>query len=396
MIGSQSFVWRDATQVNRVAMTESQRAGASPATSITNAAEEIAQFFSQARLQDRSLKERGLELYESPALRRVEEVDALLQIIWAKGETQDQAQQLAQQLLASAGNPSALDRQLRQINGSTEQFLLLSKALAQGSLHGGNDPAVEALRDRVDALWARDGVRIRADVNIAPGLADAEDKGAKDRQVYRDAVLDGGTLPRMLTLLVSQYGESIEAAVERLRRALGADMGAARPSLPVERLRAILHELFVLGALLPFLKNCRDLGRRAHLRRRKDLHRRAGEVVEGDEGDMLLGELAEWLPRWLTVGDVRTLLYHYGLSMEQGADAHSDDRESVSDASSTPRLSPQDRLLVLLHGVRSILQQIPERLFPDREHKLNADEVFVGLLDDLILGAADEPPQPQS
>lgn len=396
MLGPLSLAGRDSADAIRQASLSARPADA-PAVSLTDAAEEMAQFFSQVRLQERSLKERGLEAYQSPALRRVEEVEALLQVIWAdpKNKGNGNAQQLASQLLAFAGNPKSLDRTLKQVNGSTEQFLLLSKALAKGATQGNSSPALEFLRDRVDALWARDGVRIRADVNIAPWLAGAEDKGAKDRQAYHDAVLDGDTLPRTLTLLLARYGDGIEAAVERLRQALGADLGAARPSLPVERLRAIMHELFILGALLPFLKNCRDLGRRARLHKRKPRSPKIEEGSETDEGAALLGELAEWVPRWLTPGDVRSLLYQYGLSLDQQADGHGGGSTPESADGQATAMRESDRLLVVLHGIRSILRQVPDRLFPDREHKLNADQVLVGVLDNLILGEADEPPQPQ-
>jgi type III secretion system YopN/LcrE/InvE/MxiC family regulator len=397
MLGPLSLAGRDAAESIRQASFSASSAGA-PGISLTNAAEEMAQFFSQARLQERSLKERHLATYESPALRRVEEVEALLQVIWAdpKNKGNGDAQQLASQLLAFAGNPEALDRTLKQVNGSTEQFLLLSKALAQGATQGNGNPVLESLRDRVDALWARDGVRIRADVNIAPQLASAEDKGAKDRQAYHDAVLDGDTLPRTLMLLLARYGDGIEAAVERLRQALGADLVAARPSLPIERLRAILHELFMLGALLPFLMNCRDLGRRARLHKRKNLGSKAEDDAEADEGAALLGELAEWVPRWLTQGDVRSLLYQYGLSLDQQADSQGGGPTSPPADGKAAAMSESDRLLVVLHGIRSILRQVPERLFPDGEHKLNADQVLVGVLDNLILGEADEPPRPQN
>lgn len=398
MLGPLPLAGRDTVDAIRQ-LSLSATISDAPAISLTDAAEEMAQFFSQARLQERPLKERGLEAYESPALRRVEEVEALLQVLWAdpKNRGGREARQLASELLASADRPAALDRVLKQIPGSTEQFLLLSKALAEGSLQGGRDrPSLEVLRDRIDALWARDGVRIRADVNIAPGLAGAEDKGAKDRQAYRDAVLDGGTLPRTLTLLLTQYGSGIEAAVERLRHALGTDMAAFRPSLPVERLRAILHELFILGALLPFLKNCRDLGRRAHLQRRKDRHPTSGGIAMDDEGASLLGELAEWVPRWLTQGDVRSLLYQYGLRLEQDADARSGDPLPLVGDQPTSAMSELDRLLVVLQGIRAIFRQVPDRLFPDGEHKLNVDQVLAGLLDSLILGEPDESPRPQA
>lgn len=393
MLGPLSLAGGGAVDVIRQASLAAASADAS-GISLTDAAEEMAQFFSQARLQERPLKERGLEAYESPALRRVEEVEALLEVVWADPQNQGDARQLAAQLLASADRPAALDRTLKQIRGSTEQFLLLSKALAEGSLQGGADrPSLEALRDRIDALWVRDGVRIRADVNIAQGLASGEDKGAKDRQAYRDAVLDGGTLPHTLTLLLAQYGDSVESAVERLRHALGSDMAALRPSLPVERLRAILHELFILGALLPFLKNCRDLGRRARLQRRKDRRQPAGKADTDDEGALLLGELAEWVTRWLTQGDVRSLLYQYGLRLEQDAHEHSGDAAAEP---TVPAMSEPDRLLVVLQGVRAILRQVPDRLFPDGEHKLNVDQVLASVLDSLILGDSDESPRPPS
>ncbi len=399
MLGAQLVPWRDpADAVQQAFYTRNVDL---PSISLTDAAEEMAQFFSQARLQERSLKDRGLELYDSPALSRVEQVEALLDVIWADPHNKDKgdARALARQLLEAARDPSALDRMLKAIDGSTEQFLLLSHALAKGVEQGRGNPALDMLRDRVDALWARDGIRIRADVNIAPGLAHADDKGAKDRQTYHDAVLDGDTLPRTLTLLLARYGDGIEAAVERLRHALGADMGAARPSLPVERLRAILHELFLLGALLPFLQNCRELSRRARLRKRKGRHQDIGEgpdSAEGDVGVSLLGALAEWVPQWLTMSDVRSLLYQYGFSLDQEAGGRSGGHKPPhSGDGAAVAMSEPDRLLVVLHGVRAILRQVPDRLFPDGEHKLNVDELLGQLVDNLILGEPDEPPQIQ-
>lgn len=364
-----------------------------PAASLANAAEEMAMFFSEMRMRDRPLRDRSLQPYESPALSRVEQIEALMDVLWSDPRrSKGDARELAGRLRALAENPAALDRALKTVNGSTEQFLLLSHALARGSQDGGGlNPALEGLRDRVDALWLRDGVRIRADINVSQGLAGAEDGGAADRKTYHDAVLNGETLPRMLALLLTQYGEQIETAVARLRQALGADLGAARPSLPVERLRAILHELFLLGALLPLLANCRDLGRRARLRSRRD--RRMGAEAqtageEADEGAALLGELAEWVPRWTTSGDVRTLLYRYGMNMDQDGGANG---RASEDSTSEDSAGESNRVLVFLHGVRAILRQVPERLFPDEEHKLNADQVMGDVLDTLLLEAPDEP-----
>lgn len=388
--------------------------GAPPADSLTNMAEEMAQFFSEARRQQRSLQERELAPYESPALRRVEQVESMLEVLWNDPQhKKNDARRLASQLLESARHPDSLDSLLKSISGSTEQFLLLSHALAQGDEQGESNPALETLRDRIDVLWARDGVRIRADVNIVPELADADDRGATDRKAYHDAVLDGGTLSRTLSLLLERYGENIEAAVERLRRALGADMGAARPSLPTERLQAILHELFIMGALLPFLKNCRDLGRRARLRRRAQRQdsrssQDGAGATDADEGALLLGDLAEWVTQWLTLGDVRSLLYQYGMNLEQersawnrsdapaSGEASDESGQSATEPAGAGSMSESDRVLVFLHGVKSILRQVPERMFPDGDHKLNADQVLAGLLDTMILGDADESPQPST
>lgn len=376
-----------------MALLSGQSADTSSAASLSDAAEEIAQFFSETRTRERPLKERGLRAYESPMLSRVEQIEALLEVFWDGQTGREDPRQLSARLLTA--DPSALDRALKSIEDPTERFLMLSYAVAQALARGERSPILDALRDRADALWARNGARIRADVNIAQGLSDAEDKGAKDRQAYRDAVLDAGTLPRTLTLLLARYGDGIEAAVGRLRQALGTDMGALRPSLPVERLRAILHELFILGAVLPFLKNCRDLSRRTRLQRREDPHLKAANGDDVDEGAALLGDLAEWVPRWLTSGDVRLLLYQHGFSLEQEAEARSKSPVLFSGDGLTAAMSETDRLLVVLHGIRAILRQVPERLFPDGEHKLNADQVLGGVLDNLILGEADEPPQPQ-
>lgn len=394
MIGTQSLAWRDATEATRMALLFAQSANTSSAASLSDAAEEIAQFFSETRTRDRPLKERGLRAYESPMLSRVEQIEALLEVLWDGQKGREDPRQLSAQLLTA--DPSALDRTLKSIEDPTERFLMLSYAVAQASARGERNPVLDALHDRADALWARNGVRIRADVNIAQGLSDAEDKGAKDRQAYHDAVLDAGTLPRTLTLLLARYGDGIESAVGRLRQALGADMGAVLPSLPVERLRAILHELFILGAVLPFLKNCRDLGRRTRLQRRKDQHLKTANGNDADEGAALLGDLAEWVPRWLTSGDVRLLLYQYGLNLERETEARSESHMQFAGDGLTAAMSDTDRLLVVLHGIRAILRQVPDRLFPDGEHKLNADQVLGSLLDNLILGEADEPPQPQT
>jgi type III secretion system YopN/LcrE/InvE/MxiC family regulator len=413
MLGTHSLTtsWTHAAELAQQASLLSRGSNTPPADSLTNMAEEMAQFFSEARRQERSLQERALLPYESPALRRVEQIEAMLEVLWHDPQhKKNDARRLAAQLLESARHPGSLQLALKSINGSTEQFLLLSHALAQGEEQGESNPALEVLRDRIDVLWARNGVRIRADVNIAPALADADDRGAKDRKAYHDAVLDGGTVSRTLSMLLERYGDNIEAAVERLRRALGADMGAARPSLPTERLQAILHELFLMGALLPLLKNCRDLGRRARLRRRghpqssRSSQDGAG-AADADEGASLLGDLAEWVSQWLTLGDVRSLLYQYGMNLEPEhsastygdalASGYASDgaKKSAGELSAAGSLNEPERVLVFLHGLKAILRQVPERLFPDGDHKLNADQVLASLLDTMILGDADESPQ---
>ncbi len=70
------------------------------------------------------------------------------------------------------------------------------------------------------------------------------------RRLYRDAVLDYGSLTGTFQKIVAQYGEEhFTDSLNYLISALGADLAAEGPSLPKERLGMIIDDLYKLQSL---------------------------------------------------------------------------------------------------------------------------------------------------
>jgi len=115
----------------------------------------------------------------------------------------------------------------------------------------------------LDELMTSDGAAIQAGLNIvdvAVQYADAQIGSVNNlRKLYRDAVLDYGSLTDTYEKILTKYGEkSFSSSVAYLVSALGADLAAEGPSLPKERLRMIIEDLYKLQALESLDDECND------------------------------------------------------------------------------------------------------------------------------------------
>lgn len=114
----------------------------------------------------------------------------------------------------------------------------------------------------LDALLTEDGVEIAAGFNIAPiSAAHAGPLGSPNqlRHLYRDAVLDYGNLSDTYQKILDEYGtEHYSESVTYLVKALGADLAAEGPSLPKERLRMIIEDLYKLQSLESLDDECSE------------------------------------------------------------------------------------------------------------------------------------------
>jgi type III secretion system YopN/LcrE/InvE/MxiC family regulator len=342
--------------------------------SLQNAAEEMGEFLHARVSAFHRLEKRDLEGYPNDLQLRVDEVERLLALLdGAEGAYRERPS--TRVWLELLNDPQQFQQQLDLLGGPTERYLALSQAYTRGQEEDPGNPAMEQLRDRMDALWSKDGAYIRADVNTLGTFP--PDSRAQDRAAYVDAVMDAGTIGHTVQALMARYGGDIEVAIGRLRRALSADLAAGQPSLPHERLEAVLFELSLAAALLPFLANCRALVRRTDARNIDTDTDTRDPARQSDDSVQLLGDLADCVSRWLAEADVRALLHSYGMKPQraQPTTAPVDGRPGA--------LNPADRPIVFLHGIRAIFRQLPAKVFPSERHATHASEVVGGLIDQM-------------
>ncbi|WP_431689437.1 type III secretion system gatekeeper subunit SctW [Hahella sp. NBU794] len=125
------------------------------------------------------------------------------------------------------------------------------------------DTLLASVEAAVDDMLEENAAAILAGVNVAEVATQFSDRqlGALNelRQLYRDAVLDYGSLTDTFRKILAQYGEErFSESVAYLISALGADLGSEGPSLPKERLRMIIEDLYALQALEGLDAECRD------------------------------------------------------------------------------------------------------------------------------------------
>jgi type III secretion protein W len=226
---------------------------------LADAAEEISLHHSE-KAESKHTAERKKELYQAMPLMAPEAIEAYMDAA-EPGDEAEKLQSLAKRMLAGSGDPAALARQA--FGQPTQQYLGLQYALQQGEREGASGETLDAIREALADLEMDHGPGIRADLNTigtaAEGAHTAADV-AGFQATYRDVVLGDATLSGTLKLALERFGEGdFAAGLDRLTRALGQDLAAARPSTDPNRLQGLVRDLYHLGVAATVLDGCGEL-----------------------------------------------------------------------------------------------------------------------------------------
>lgn len=316
----------------------------------TDAAEEISMHFAE-KAEDEALEDDKLEARDDPQLLGAEAVLQYLQ----DAHQQDQAAQLQEQarhILKGSGHPGVMARQ--QGGNPLQQFLMLQFALDEGEREGAPAERLQQLRDALADLDEDHGGEIRARLNsVGAASQHAGDAVgvARLQDTYVDVALGTPTLAQTLNLALERFGlQGFPAGLKGLVAALGADLAATRHSTSPEKLQTLVSDLFQLEVVQTVLDGAQDL---AH-----GLKVRHGH--SGLDPEALVKQLvAISAERWVSAGRFEQLCNDLGVHDLQAR-------------------------IGLLTGVKTLLKDLPPRVFPDPEARQTTLDALQGALDAVI------------
>lgn len=228
---------------------------------LADAAEEISLHHSEKAEQKHSA-ERKKEVHEGPDLMKLEEIQTYLQATEDFSDPEEMAQ-LAKRMLSGQGDPQAQAK--KAFDEPAGQHVALQYALLTGEKEGADPAVLDDLREALADLEMEHGPAIRANLNTIGTAAE----GATSREqvlafqsTYQDVVLGEASLSATLKLAVEKFGTSgadLATGLQRLVKALGQDMAAARPSGDPTRLQHLVQDLYHLGVAATVLDGCREL-----------------------------------------------------------------------------------------------------------------------------------------
>ena len=175
--------------------------------------------------------------------------------------SQEKLEKLLVAVRAGRGNPAALRQALdafsRDLSERHAAMLWLERELE------GEPSFVALIRRERETLEAEHPHEIQAAYNID----DVDTAGMADRNagktLYQRTILGHGGMSAMLQeILERKGGGSFGASVDYLRRAVGADISAATPSVDMRELEAMNNDLYHLRAIGDFISDFdADLGK---------------------------------------------------------------------------------------------------------------------------------------
>ncbi|WP_020408638.1 type III secretion system gatekeeper subunit SctW [Hahella ganghwensis] len=233
-----------------------------------SAAEEMSFLRSEKKetdLNKRKISDRSL--YRTQAL---EKAIAYLE----KTKDLDKEKQLKPFFDLLLNQPKSTRSQIRQLvshqfSDISQQFMALAfvrdqlRRKQKAGASKGIDSLLSEVEIALDELMAENGSAIQAGLNVAEvaSLYSESQIGTVNRlrELYRDAVLDYGSLTGTFQKILAQYGpERFSDSLSYLISALGADLAAEGPSLPKERLKMIIEDLYKLQALESLDDECTE------------------------------------------------------------------------------------------------------------------------------------------
>lgn len=309
------------------------------ASMLAEAAEEISLHHAESA-ESKHVAERKKELARPRSLMSSEAIESYLEDTGEDEEGSAKLLSFVQRVLSGDERPFRYAQQAFLRPAS--QYLALQYALQQGEREGASEQTLEGLLDAIDQLEVEHGPRIRADINTI-GAAAEEGSGpagvAQFQLTYVDLVLGHATLAGALNLVLDQFGDTgLVAGLERLQRALGQDLAAARPSTSVEHLQNLMQDLYYLGVANTVLERCKEL--------QAQMQARHGIGADG-----------------APVALMKDLV---GLSSETWVS--SDRFIRLAEAAGAAEVEPQINFLT---GIKGLLRDMPPRIFVDKDQRQN-------------------------
>ncbi|MCC8191016.1 MAG: TyeA family type III secretion system gatekeeper subunit [Planctomycetes bacterium] len=219
---------------------------ADPASLIADAAEELT--FSASETVEKKVSERKKTAKDRPvtAVRPPEEV---LEKMRRRNE-----EKLARLLAAvrAGGNPAAFHQAMDAFSVDPSErhaaMLWLEDSLADA-------PSLAAMvRRERERYENEEAAAIQAGYNI-DGVEDTAATGGTGKELYRRTILGHAGIGEMIAAILDREGgEDFLAAVDYLRRAVGADLSAATPSIDTRELETLNNDLYHLRAIATFTR----------------------------------------------------------------------------------------------------------------------------------------------
>lgn len=229
---------------------------------LADSAEEISVHMSQKN-ELKKHDELSLESDKPEFILLIEEINAYLDMVGAFSDPQKLAE-LTKRMQSGEESPRELARQ--QSRDPAHQFVLLQHAWAEGNAAGIPQAALERLQDAIADLEMERGPEIRAGINtasVALGVSSSHLERENFQDTYRDVVLGQSNLSQTLKTVFDRFASEgsnqVGDKLHGLIKALGADLSAARPSTDVNRLQALVQDLYQLEVAVTVLDRCNEL-----------------------------------------------------------------------------------------------------------------------------------------
>ncbi len=172
------------------------------------------------------------------------------------------AQSLAQ---GSSASPESLRQDARKaFPDKTHQFIALSYARDQAQAQGKDSQLVAVLQTACDQMMKEEGPAIQSGLNISAVAQRYVDQGMSDtqdlRNLYRDVVLDYGTVVEAYDRVTTQYPQKqFPSAVSFLLQSLSVDLDASSQSMSKVHLRQVIDDMGKMKTLSSIYGQCEDL-----------------------------------------------------------------------------------------------------------------------------------------
>ena len=317
---------------------------------ITESAEELS-LFNSSKAESKNAAERKKDTMRSLERMSKDEVAECMEASETFENAEEEAM-FAHLMLAGRQDPGRLARQ--KFGRASDQFLALQYALNKGEEEGADGEVLDAIREALDDLDMEAGPQIRADLNTL-GAA-SEGMGSKEelqefQQTYTDIVLGEPTLVGTLSLALSRFGpKDFAVGMDRLVKALGQDVAAARSSCDPTRLQNLIQDLYHLRVVATVLDSAKELF--------AQLAARHGSL--GGDAVALTKELVTLSSeKWVAGSRFATLVEKQGARTTE-AQIH------------------------MLTGLKSLMRSMPERVFVDADQRQGVLNALQDALDKAI------------